>query len=393
MSIEITSDRAPCVAVVGPANAGKTTLLHQLDEKLKRHLDSFLVLKGNPDGTGRYLYHAPELRQDPAFKDSVKGKWAEATVENICEWITHGRRNLSLALVDFGGRHDEQTAAGNARMLRECSHYLVVSREGDQTGARLWDDLCQRNGLARVGRMRSLGPDDDDSAPVFIGPAEGIEATFRVEVRPGDPVNDAALEPLIAALLALSRPADRTPYVNLHRLNEWRIGQIADVAEQGAKIVELVSRTGVVVVGGAAPIWAYLAALRCALQTREDARVFFFDPRQPERLVEIRAAAGLTATGRWIFPRDALRVSWREQAGLAILNFEITTADKFLPPSAAQNLAGAPDPLPAPSPDVALYGAGPMWLYGAYARRLMTGGARSLASWDARTKSFIQIWA
>jgi hypothetical protein len=125
-----STSEAPCIAIVGPANAGKTTLLHQLDEKLNR-LDSFLVLKGNPDGTGRYLYHAPELRNDPEFTKSVKGKWGDATIERICEWITHGRRNLSLALLDFGGRHDEQTAEGNARMLDVCSHYLVVSRDND----------------------------------------------------------------------------------------------------------------------------------------------------------------------------------------------------------------------------------------------------------------------
>src|SRR5438552_15594055 len=106
---------APCIAIVGPANAGKTTLLHQLDAKLKPRLDSFLVLKGNPDGTGRYLFHAPDLRNEPAFKKGVKGRWGDATIDRICEWIMHGRRNLSLALLDFGGRHDDQTAEGNAR--------------------------------------------------------------------------------------------------------------------------------------------------------------------------------------------------------------------------------------------------------------------------------------
>lgn len=55
---------APCVAVVGPANSGKTTLLHFLDEALQRHAAQPLtyVVKGSPDGTGRYLFHAPELR-------------------------------------------------------------------------------------------------------------------------------------------------------------------------------------------------------------------------------------------------------------------------------------------------------------------------------------------
>jgi hypothetical protein len=56
---------APCVAVVGPANSGKTSLLHPLDEALQSHPSAPLayVVKGNPDGTGRYLLHAPELRE------------------------------------------------------------------------------------------------------------------------------------------------------------------------------------------------------------------------------------------------------------------------------------------------------------------------------------------
>ena len=53
---------APCVAVVGPAGSGKTTLLHHLDHALARHPSRprTHVVKGNPDGTGRYLFHAPQ---------------------------------------------------------------------------------------------------------------------------------------------------------------------------------------------------------------------------------------------------------------------------------------------------------------------------------------------
>ncbi len=128
---------APCIAVIGPANAGKTTLLHQLDERLEAKLDSFLVLKGTPDGIGRALYHSPELRNQPEFKQRVKGKWAQATVDHVCDWLENGRRNLSLALLDCGGRHDETCAESNGRMLRGCTHYLVVSRANDREGGGL----------------------------------------------------------------------------------------------------------------------------------------------------------------------------------------------------------------------------------------------------------------
>jgi hypothetical protein len=109
-------------------------------------------------------------------------------------------------------------------------------------------------------------------------------------------------------------------------------------------------------------------------------------------LVEIPAvpnAAGAPAA----FPDGVLRVAWQQEPERAVLKFEITTPDKFLPSAAAQNLAGAPYPAPAPLPDVALSGAAPLWLFGVYARWLVRAGARSLASWDARTQSYIRIWS
>jgi hypothetical protein len=386
-----TPPLAPCIAVVGPANAGKTTLLHQLDEKLKPRLDSFLVLKGNPDGSGRYLYHSPELRNEPEFKKSAKGQWGDATVDRVCEWVIHGRSNLSLALLDFGGRHDDQTAAGNARMLRVCSHYLVVSRDQDPDGAAFWDVVCRGCGLIRLGWMRSLPLGGATPTVLDSGPA--IHATFQVNVLPGNRVNDVVLAPLLDLLAGMAVPPDHTPYVNLHLPTDWRTEQIDGVAGQASKIAELASRTGVVVLGGAAPVWAYLAGLRCALEARGDARVFFFDPRQPERLVEIPASLGVSSGAAGAFPLEALSVTWAQDGALSFLQLKIITPDKFLPPVAAQNLAGAPAPLSAPTTAVALSGPGcPLWLFGAYARHLRTAGAGSLASWDGRMQSCVRIW-
>jgi len=61
------------------------------------------VVKRNPDGTGRYLFHAPELREP--LKERVKGVWCETTVETVCGWIESCRRHFDLVLVDLGGRH------------------------------------------------------------------------------------------------------------------------------------------------------------------------------------------------------------------------------------------------------------------------------------------------
>jgi hypothetical protein len=237
--------------------------------------------------------------------------------------------------------------------------------------------------------MHSLPKDGPE--PVVLKAGEDVQATFRVDVRPGDSVNDAALATLVKTVLRLSRPLERIPYVNLWQPERWHVDQIPDLGGRAAKIAQLASRTGGVVLGGAAPIWAYLAGLCCALEAHSDVRVFFFDPKQPECLVEIPAAPQVLGAPS-AFPLDALRISWRDEPPRSVLQFEITTEDKFLPPSAAENLAGAPPPPTAPSPHIGLFGKAPLWIYGTYARWLIAAGARSLASWDMGTKSFIQIW-
>lgn len=143
---------APCVAVVGPANSGKTTLLHLLDHALQRHPARPLVyvVKGNPDGTGRYLFHSPELRE--RLKERVKGVWCATTVETVCGWVESCRRHLDLVLVDLGGRH----APGNERIFERCSHALVVARRfadrrrEREEGMESWVRACRRSGLEQA---------------------------------------------------------------------------------------------------------------------------------------------------------------------------------------------------------------------------------------------------
>src|SRR5437867_357448 len=149
---------APCVAVIGPANSGKTTLLHLLDIALQDHQAGALVyiIKGQPDGSGRYLYLAASEREK--FKPRTKGQWIPLTVDTIVDWIRNARRTLELTLLDFGGKHD----AVNGRMLRECSHYIVMAGSHLPEGeVHLWVDEAERNGLIPVAHVVSLWEQGD----------------------------------------------------------------------------------------------------------------------------------------------------------------------------------------------------------------------------------------
>jgi hypothetical protein len=66
--------------------------------------------------------------------------------------------------------------------------------------------------------------------------------------------------------------------------------------------------------------------------------------------------------------------------------------DRFLPPRAAQDLEHAPTFGEPPKPDVCLWGKGPTWLYGAYARWLIAAGVERLSTYDAGMKKAITVW-
>lgn len=378
----MTSELAPCIAVVGPAKAGKTTLLHQLDEKLQAELESVLVIKGNPDGEGRYLFRAPaKLRDDPEFKRQHKGQWGEFTIGRICEWIQHGRRNLRLALLDFGGAHNPE----NDRMLCLCSHYIVVARESDSDGMRSWVEVCEKNKLVRIASISSIGP---DSTSGITSDSPFLPATFVYEARPGEAINDTVLNNLVHRLCLLSVPQKSARYISLWRTDRWTEEMIPSVGELNDVIRLRAEAGGPVVLGGRAPIWAYLAALRCALSTNADVKVFFFDPRQPQGLIEIPAAPEAASP-----PCEDLAISWAElPGGIFQLTFELTATDKWLP-GASRTLSAAPWKSLQPLPEtVVLNGQAPIWLYGAYARWLHKAGVKKISSWDMALQKYVQVW-
>jgi hypothetical protein len=384
---------APCVAVVGPAQSGKTSLLHLLDRALQNRPAAPLayIVKGNPDGTGRYLLHAPELRK--TLKPRVKGAWCETTVSTVREWVDSCRGQLELVLLDVGGKH----APANDVLLRAATHFIVVARRFEDPaveeaeGMDSWWNVCRRLGLAPVARVRSLWQLGQAEATTLPGGL--IEASIRADAcGPQDRVNDLPVDRIVKALLALRRARPAPPYLDLRLGRDWVPADLPDLGGLAPRLAALVAAGDTVTLGGRAPLWAYAAALHRALDLRPDAAVAVFDPKVPAGLVEI--AARLGGEGE---PSLASYVAARWHAapgGGAALELAITTTDLFIPPEAMRSLASLPLPQGEPPPGrVVADGPSPIWLHLAYSRwlRSLPGGPRTLGVFDVGTRQALFV--
>jgi hypothetical protein len=384
---------APCVAVVGPANSGKTTLLHGLDAVLQGHASRPLVyvVKGSPDGTGRYLFHAPELRTE--LKSRVKGLWSETTVATVCGWIAECRKTLDLVVVDLGGRHAE----GNAAILRCCTHFMVLARpfedaeEERANGMASWVAACLASGLAPVAQMRSL----QQAGSAEIAPVNGcLVGTFRGDAAAGDPTNAAVVTALADALLALCPRRAGVSYLDLRIGRDWEPADLADLGGLAGQVAARMGGDRPLMLGGRAPVWAYAAALHCALDIEPRAVVEVFDPKVPGGIVRIGAVEPGEAD---LELAASLDVSWRGDpygGDEATLDLVARTADRFLPPPASGAVVAVPLPAgTAPSGPLVVSGAVPIWLHLAYSRLLRSlPGTRSVGVWDARRRAAMVVY-
>ena len=382
---------APCIAVVGPANCGKTTLLHLLDESLQHHptRPAAYVVPGNPDGTGRYLFHAPELREK--LKSRVKGVWQDDTVETVCHWIDNARAALEIVLLDFGGRH----APVNEMMLRRCSHYLVVSRaaaDSQSNGAHSWIEVCRRCRLEQFGRFRSLWRQGQPS--ITTGPGGALEAVFRADTcTPGDSEHREVVRVTVDALLALRRPRRSPPYLSLQLDRDWTPEDVAGLGGLAAALGWQIGSIGEITLGGRAPVWAYAAALQRIVELNSEAVIRIFDPKIPGALIEIPTAPSVASDSAL---DSSLEARWSPAPGgeATVLALQITTGDRFLTVPRAASLRLLPMPCGRrPRGAVTISGAVPVWLHLCYARWLRSQSwVSAIAAWDARTSSAISVY-
>lgn len=363
-------------------------MLHLLDAALSAHAEQPLayVVKGNPDGTGRYLYHVPERRE--AFKPHVKGKWTRQTPETIRTWVERARRTLEIVLLDFGGKHDP----GNHHMLEVCTHYLVLSREfpdaamEEAEGMSSWIREARMAGLEPLAHVRSLWERGEASWD-----GESRQGTFRADASlPGDTLNDGLVGPLTEALLAIRLRREGRRYFDLQRAERWTP---EDLPELGGlrTVLEDAARAGPVELGGKTAIWVYLAAMHRALDANPAASVSIFDPKVAGEYVTIPGSYTPHAES---FPQGELSLRWSEADGAGRLDIASATRDKFLSLDVAFMLRYLPFPEGA-KPEgkaVTVNGPAPIWLHAACSMWARVNGAHEIFVNDAAIGA-VRVWA
>jgi CRISPR-associated protein Csx3 len=128
--------RTPIIAVGGPPHSGKTVFLNALYHHLNRlNSGHFFRETACPDGEGSWSMEAhpktvAELRKKYPF--------SEEFVQHKLKGISRmGKDNIHrLVLVDLGGwlpgqDREQKESSENVRLLRACTHVILLSREAE----------------------------------------------------------------------------------------------------------------------------------------------------------------------------------------------------------------------------------------------------------------------
>jgi CRISPR-associated protein Csx3 len=156
------------IAVGGPPHSGKSVLLAVLRHLLPR--DKYVIIEAAPDGEGITGW-AHEADQKLVRAVRRKSKF----LEEFVDWVVDSVRNsrMPITLVDLGGYllaedgsfspTGQRLTPQNERILRECSHFIVIARPDLAEVAARWIAEAERLGVKPVAILESVlsGADDE----------------------------------------------------------------------------------------------------------------------------------------------------------------------------------------------------------------------------------------
>jgi CRISPR-associated protein Csx3 len=152
----------PCPAILigGPPNSGKSVFSNALRHSLIHHYPQHRIFlhRANWDGEGNWAYESRnmELVDDlveqnkyPIHKDPETAKLIPDYFHCHAQFVRNLRSLFDILVVDVGGK----PASEKEPLIRECSHYIIVTRSPDFLPD--WQQLCQPH-LSPVAIIHSV---------------------------------------------------------------------------------------------------------------------------------------------------------------------------------------------------------------------------------------------
>lgn len=160
----------PAVLVGGPPHAGKSVLFYRLTQALRERHIPHHAIRACPDGEGNWFYEG-EPETVSTIRVKISGEWPDSFVERMCQDLE--ARRLPF-LVDMGGRPTDS----QARLLRLCTHSILLLREDKPEDAQNWQGLIEAQNLLPLARLVSQREGESritSRSPLLEGILTGLE--------------------------------------------------------------------------------------------------------------------------------------------------------------------------------------------------------------------------
>lgn len=143
---------APAIAIVGPANSGKSVVAYQLFRALQGVGIEVFLQRAHWDGEGNYTLEAQHWDSDQrqAFRLRNRGQFTETFYPDQATMVQRLRLTQALVLVDVGGLVQPEKKV----LLAACSHILVVTH--DPAAVSDWRTLSKLPEVAVLWSVREI---------------------------------------------------------------------------------------------------------------------------------------------------------------------------------------------------------------------------------------------